>query len=213
MSRAWNAVLVIVILAALGTQIALLLAGGPDVNAVTGGAATDLPTRFVNRCSYFTIQSNLLVLASAIPLVFAPQHDGALWRVLRLDALIGITVTGIVFATVLAKLVDPSGVAAWTNAGFHYFAPVWALAGWLLFGPRPRITWRVVALAFAWPAVWIAYTLVRGAAIDWYPYPFLDAGTLGYARVSVNVAVILAGSFVLSAVLMAIDRRLPATRA
>ena len=213
MSRAWNAILVVGILAALGMQIALLLAGGPDVNAVTGGAATDLPTRFVNLFSYFTIQSNLLVLASALPLVFAPQHDGALWRVLRLDALIGIAVTGIVFATVLATLVDPSGAAAWTNAGFHYFAPVWALAGWLLFGPRPRITWRVVALAFAWPSAWIFYTLVRGAAIDWYPYPFLDAGTLGYARVSVNVAVILAGSLVLSAVLLAIDRRLPATRA
>ena len=212
MGRVWNALLVLVILASLGMQVALLLAGGPDVNAVTGGAAADLPTRFVNLFSYFTIQSNVLVLVTAIPLVFASQHDGALWRVLRLDALIGITVTGVVFATVLAKLVDPSGVAAWTNAGFHYVAPVLALAGWLLFGPRPRITWRVVALAFAWPSAWVAYTLVRGAAIGWYPYPFLDAGTLGYAQVSLNIAVILVASLVLAVVLLAIDRRLPATR-
>ena len=24
------------------------------------------------------------------------------------------------------------------------------------------------------PLVWTAYTLIRGAIVDWYPYPFLD---------------------------------------
>jgi hypothetical protein len=42
--------------------------------------------------SYFTIESNLLVLAAAVSLVLAPGRDGRLWRVLRLDALLGVVI-------------------------------------------------------------------------------------------------------------------------
>jgi hypothetical protein len=42
--------------------------------------------------SYFTIESNLLVLAAAVSLVLAPGRDGRLWRVVRLDALLGVVI-------------------------------------------------------------------------------------------------------------------------
>jgi hypothetical protein len=52
--------------------------------------------------------------------------------------------------------------------------PVLAVTGWLIFGPRPRVTLRVVLLSLIWPAAWLGYTLVRGGLTGWYPYPFLN---------------------------------------
>ena len=96
-------------------------------------------------------------------------RDGPVWRVMGLDALLGIAVTGVVFLTVLVDLAHPTGASAGANVGFHSFAPMWALPGWLLFGPRGRIDRRSIGVAFVWPAAWVAYTLMRGAATGWYP--------------------------------------------
>ncbi|WP_432542593.1 Pr6Pr family membrane protein [Kineococcus sp. SYSU DK002] len=178
-SRAWHAVLAVVVAASLVAQTVLLLDGGADANSGEAGAVP-LGARFVRFLSFFTVQSNLLVLLTALTLAVDPARDGRLWRVLRLDALLGITVTGLVFGAVLAPHLNPTGVAWWINAGFHYVSPVMAVVGWLLFGPRPRGGGRVVAWALVWPLAWIAYTFVRGAVTGWYPYPFLDAGELGF---------------------------------
>jgi hypothetical protein len=202
LSRAWHGVLVLVVAASLVIQIVLSVRGGPD-------AAPALSTRLVRLASYFTIQSNVLVLVTAVAIVLRPDTDGRLWRVLRLDAVLGILITGIVYATVLAGLNDPQGAAAFANAGFHYFSPWWALAGWLLFGPRPRIDRGTLGRAVLWPVLWIGYTLAHGAASGWYPYPFTDVAELGYPTVLVNLAVILLITVALAALLRALDRRLP----
>jgi len=209
MSRAWHLILAIVVAASLALQVWLLLAGGQDVSSGQTSAHVGPTTRFVRFFSYFTIQSNLIVLFVAIGLAADPRRDGRFWRVARLDALLGIAVTGIVFATLLSGLVNPTGAGAWANAGFHYVSPAMTLAGWLLFGPRPRIDARSLALAFAWPVAWLAYTLVHGAATGWYPYPFLDVGKVGYARSIANMAAVLVGACALAAALAVLDRRLP----
>lgn len=209
MGRTWHLILALVVCAALVLQIALIVVGGQDVSATHAAMPTELGTRLLRLFSYFTIQSNLLVLWVAVSLALAPRRDGRWWRVLRLDALLGIAITGIVFVTVLLPLVDPSGAAAWANAGLHYFAPIGALAGWVLFGPRDRIDARTIALAFAWPLAWLAYTLVHGATSGWYPYPFLDAGKLGYPRVLGNIAVVVSMALVLALLMQWLDRVLP----
>ena len=125
--------------------------------------------------SYFTVQSNILVALSVLPLLRYRAMDDKVWRVLRLDALMGISVTGVVFVVALRPIVDLSGVSAFTNVGFHYLSPLLAVVGWLLFGPRPRIDRKTLLWSLAWPLAWLAYTLVHGALTDWYPYPFIDA--------------------------------------
>ena len=55
----------------------------------------------IQTLSYFTIQSNILVLVAAATVVVDPARDGRFWRILRLDALLGITITGLVFDLVL----------------------------------------------------------------------------------------------------------------
>jgi len=210
-SRFWHTVLAAVVIASLVAQIALLLEGGVDVNS--GDASRpDIVTRFVRFFSFFTVESNLLVLASSIALVIDPARDDALFRIVRLDALLGIAITWIVFALVLSKIVHTEGLAAWINFGFHDASPFLALAGWLAFGPWPRIDARTIALAFIWPVAWIVYTLIRGALVDWYPYPFLDAAALGYPKVFANIAIVIGLALVLAGAMRWIDRRLPSSR-
>jgi hypothetical protein len=199
LSRAWHGVLAAVILASLLTQI-VLSARGHDAPAAT---------RFLRLFSYFTIQSNILLLIAAASLTRHPARDGRRWRVLRLDGMLGIVITGLVYATVLAGTAELHGAARLANFGLHYFAPWWALLGWLLFGPRPRIGAHTLLWSVLWPVLWIAYTLAHGAATSWYPYPFTDVTVLGYPTVLINLLVVVLIAIVLGAVLRLLDTRLP----
>ncbi|MBD9480813.1 Pr6Pr family membrane protein [Pseudoxanthomonas sp. PXM02] len=212
MQRIWNLILAVAIAATVIAQLVLLLAGGADVNTAPSAAPVPLPTRLLRFFSYFTVQSNLLVLAAAITLVIDPQRDGKFWRVLRLDGLLGIAVTGVVSATLLAGLIHPVGIGVWINAGFHQFSPVWTLVGWLLLGPRPRVDMGTIALAFIWPTAWLAYTMVHGALTGWYPYPFLNADKLGYGQVSITLVVILAAALATAFAFHVLERWLPPSR-
>ncbi|CAM02282.1 hypothetical protein A8924_3397 [Saccharopolyspora erythraea NRRL 2338] len=153
-SRCWHALLAAVVALALVVQVVVVLTSGADASGRVDpglGPAARLGRLFC----FFTIQSNILVLATSVSLALDPERDGALWRVLRLDGLLGILIAGVVFTTVLARLLHLTGPAYWATVGFRYVAPWMALAGWLLFGPRPRIDWSTVVIAFGWPGLWI----------------------------------------------------------
>jgi hypothetical protein len=149
------------------------------------------------------------VLVVATSLALHPARDGRVWRVLRLDALLGIVITGIVYATVLVGLVHHDGIEVWVNAGFHYIAPWATLLGWLLFGPRPRIDWQTMCWSALWPVLWIGYTLIRGAATGWYPYPFLDVTEHGYPTVLRNIAFVLLAAVLVALALKLVERLMP----
>ena len=62
--------------ASLVIQVVLLLASGADANTGDDQAAVAVGTRLVRLLSYFTIQSNLLVLVTSVALALDPQRDG-----------------------------------------------------------------------------------------------------------------------------------------
>jgi hypothetical protein len=96
--RLWHGELFAVVVSALIAQIALILAGGADANSGRTDPHLDTGTRLLRLFSYFTVQSNILVAEACLALVLRPDRDGRLWRVLRLDAVLGIAITGVVFA-------------------------------------------------------------------------------------------------------------------
>ncbi len=156
--------------------------------------------------SYFTMQSNLLVLAAALPLVRDPRHDEPVWRVVRLASLLGITITALVFILILAPSYHPEGIGRFTNIGLHYISPAMAVGGWLLFGPRGSVSHAAVVPVLVWPLLWTAWTLIHGAATGWYPYGFLDVNALGYPTALRNVAIITAIAVALLYAFRAADR-------
>jgi hypothetical protein len=132
------------------------------------------------------------------------------WRVVRLSALVGISVTGVVYSAVLAATHEPKGwQQLFTNTVTHYVVPITMVLGWLLFGPRPRINAPVVAWSLLFPILWLGYTLVRGEITPWYPYPFVDVVSHGYPTVLVNAVLVTIVLGAVSALFWWGDRELP----
>jgi len=145
----------------------------------------------VNYFSYFTIDSNLIATAVLL-------YGAARWRVgrsptfdlVRGAAVVYMTITGIVF-TLLLSNTDVDTAIPWVNDVVHSLMPLVIVADWLLDPPADRLTMRQGVLWLSFPSVWIVYTLIRGAAAGWYPYPFLDPANGGYGSVAVYSVAIL----------------------
>lgn len=204
-ARWWNLLIVVDIVAALIIQLVLVLTGGPDPNTGETVASVGIPVRMLQTISFFTIQSNIIALVAAVTLVRNPDRDGRTWRILRLDALLGIVITGLVFDLILIRYVHPSGWQLVATIGLHYVAPWTTLLGWLIFGPFGRIDRRTAVWAFAWPLAWVGYTFVHGAISHWYPYPFVNVTEIGYAAAVRNMGFVLVLGLVLVAVFWRID--------
>lgn len=175
-----------------------LYGGHPD------GAAGAL-ARLTDTFSYFTIWSNVVVAVSATLLLSRPLRDTLVRRVLRLDALLMITVTAIVYQVLLAPTAVVTGWSRLTDPILHIVTPAVTVVVWLVWGPRGWATGRLVPAALAVPLLWIAWMLARGAVIDAYPYDFTNVADLGYASVAGTLAMILVFGLVVAAVYWGLD--------
>lgn len=164
--------------------------------------------RVSNLFLYFTIVSNVLVAVVAGLLLRDPDRRSPRFAALSLAAVVNITITGIVYWLVLAASQENEGAAMLTNWLFHTVVPILGIAGWALCTPRGLIDRRVIMWSTTIPLAWLSMALVRGAVIDWYPYPFLDVSDIGYATALVNMAAVAAFFLVLAALAGWVDRRL-----
>ena len=209
-ARVFHGLTALVAAFALVAQVVLTATGSATLVEVD---PPGLAERLFHLVSYFTILSNALVLGTTAAAARDPRVDGPVWRVLRLDAVVAITITGVVHWFLLRPLLDLSGWSYAVDTLLHVVVPLLAVLGWVLFGPRRRVTGRVVLLALLYPCVWLAYTLAVGALTGWYPYPFLDVGENGAAAVTVAALGIAVFLFGLSALVWRLDRVLgPAPR-
>ncbi|WP_460702725.1 Pr6Pr family membrane protein [Myceligenerans halotolerans] len=199
----------LVIAISLVIQLWLIFTGGADANSGESGRAESLPVRLWHLFSYFTIDSNIVVLVVSILLALDPVRRGRWWEVIRLNSLLAIAITGLVFAIVLAPLVHLTGAALVATIGFHYVAPWATVLAWLVFGPRPRFGWATVAGAFILPVGWLVYIFMQGAFTHWYPYPFLDVTELGLAEAIRNALMVIGVGLVLALLVRVIDAKLP----
>ncbi|MEO7745024.1 MAG: Pr6Pr family membrane protein [Actinomycetota bacterium] len=184
-ARAWFAVTALVVLVGLGTQLVVTA-------TTTGGFFPTNPQRTLNVFAFFTVQSNVLVAVTSARLALRPEPGGAGQRALRLAALVGIAVTGVVFHLALRQLQDLQGYAAFADLLLHTLSPLLCVAGWVCFGPRGAVDRRAVVGALAFPIAWLVFTLVRGAAVGFWPYPFLNVDVLGLGAVLVNCVLVAA---------------------
>ncbi len=200
-ARVWFVLTAVAAVVALAMQIPIS-AGDVDGDFDTPAA------RVANLFTLFTVLTNLVVVASCLQCAFRPGTASTFWRTVRVDAVLGIVIVAVVYHTLLAGLDDLQGTEVVVNLLWHTVIPIATVLGWLAFGPRGDVDVRVVAWSVVYPLAWLAFTLVRGAAIDWYPYPFVDVAELGYAQVVLNCLGITALFLALAAVLMGIDRQL-----
>jgi hypothetical protein len=159
------------------------------------------PFRFF---AFFTIQSNLFGVAVLATLVARGDRPrSATLELLRGAAALYLTVTFVVVILFLSGA-DVQLELQWVDFVLHKFFPVVVVLDWLVDPPSTPLGTRHALLWLAYPLVWLALTVVRGAADGWYPYPFLDPSNGGYGSVLLYVVTILAFLLVIGTVLVAL---------
>lgn len=156
--------------------------------------SADSPFQKANFFSFFTIQSNILGVAALFALVLVPRTSrNAVFDGARSAAVLYLAITGVVFALLLSGLQEEVQTSqSWVDFVVHKLMPVVVFADWLVDPPRHRLPWWTVLAWLAYPLAWLSYTIARGGAEGWYPYPFVDVSELGYGGVlarSVGLAV------------------------
>jgi hypothetical protein len=75
------------------------------------------------------------------------------------------------------------GFAEWVG---HLSLPCIMLLDWGIDPPREEISaGQALAIWMPYPLAWLAYTVLRGSRVGWYPYPFLDPRAQGSSPVRV----------------------------
>jgi hypothetical protein len=94
---------------------------------------------------------------------------------------------------------DVSTNLEWVNIVVHVVGPIVVVADYLLDPPAARPSVAEAATWLVFPALWLAYTMLRGPSADWYPYPFLDPDLESVGSIVLTCAGILVAFVVLSA--------------
>lgn len=160
----------------------------------------------LNFFSYFTNLSNIfaaVVLVVESVLTWRGKDLGPAWALLRCISVVCMALVGIVFSALLRD-VDLGALLPWINTWLHYVMPVAIVADWLITPPRHAIPYKRVLIAIAFPLAYLAYSLIRGAAISWYAYPFLNPADGGYGAVLLTCLIIAVAFVAMTLIIMAL---------
>ena len=173
--------LIVIISAIVGTYLSFM-AGR---NTFMSGAETFM---------YFTTQSNIaiaLICAVGLVLMSKDRPIPNAWYVVKFVGTVSITLTGVVFATMLAPLL---GEKAWIlrNTLTHVIVPVAAVLDFFLVSRTTDISKKSVIDVIIPPLLYAVYAGI-GDANNWqfasgynYPYFFLnwgsEAGAFGFVN-------------------------------
>jgi len=210
----------LVAVAAVGVSFSLMFVGyyvdtldlsEPTIIGNNPNGVDQVWERFFDWIGYFTILSNITVSIVMVMIVFKPEVfalqnlKGRIWRALRLDSVLMIVITGIVYNLLLAEG-DKVGWDAVSNSLQHIINPIVTLLVFLLVGPRKILSFGTVADAMVLPILWAVVVLIRGSVISAYPYPFLDVISNGLGNVIAFILQIMVFALVISALLFVYEK-------
>ncbi len=162
-----------------------------------------------NYFSYFTILSNIFVALSFTLAWLGPESGPGRFfarPAVRTGIALYIAVTGLVYWLILSPGLHPTGMKRFATTVLHLVVPFLYVADWIILFPKGDLKWRHVPRWLVFPLVFAVYTLFRGAWSGFYPYPFINAAKLGYARVGANCLYLLGVMTVLGLLFTAVDR-------
>lgn len=169
------------------------------------GSGRDLPGSLGHFFAYYTILTNivlvLIYLSEALP--------AARLEIFRHPVLRGLMAANIALVTlyvffVLRFLATLENLFLLADNILHYLCPVLYLLWWLM-QPHGRLRWTNLPIMLAPTLVYFAFIMARGAWVQEYPYPILNAIKLGYPAVLLNAVYMTAGLAILTAAVIGID--------
>ena len=183
-------------LAAVGTQLVIQIQAGYSV---------------VNFFSYFTNLSNIIafvVLLFGAFFLLQRRESTPTFELIRGATTVYMAVVGIVFS-ILLRNEDLGSLLPWVNTVLHYIMPVVVVVDWLYVPPKSHLAASQTWLWLIFPLLYLFYTLIRGAIVGFYPYPFLNPAKVGgYGGVALYCVAILIAFLIVSWLVMLIGNRL-----
>lgn len=143
---------------------------------------------------YFTVLTNAMVVLALAAASIGPVNALLRWfgrPGVHAALAMSIIVVGAIYNILLRQLWHPHGWQLFADVVLHDVMPLAFVAWWWLAVPKDGLRWSDVLRWQAYPAVYFAYVLLRGAFNGWYPYPFLDVTTLGLGMVVVDAIGVL----------------------
>ena len=143
---------------------------------------------------FFTVQSNIFIIAMALiflvnEIVVLVTNKGFINQTLRhikYVATVAITVTFLVFFTMLAPLMGVDYLLSFNNFSLHAIVPILAIIDFIIFDTDINLTYSNSLLATIAPISYVIFVYV-GAIFKlqygenlYYPYFFLDFETNGF---------------------------------
>ncbi|MDN3587783.1 Pr6Pr family membrane protein [Pedobacter aquatilis] len=161
--------------------------------------------------SYFTVLTNILcALCLSSILLFKNQLLGKFFtKPSTLTAItIYIMVVGIIYNFALRGLIEIHGWDAVANELLHVVNPLLFLGFWLFFVDKSTLNYKQAFPWLIYPLCYVFMTVIRGAIIQEYPYPFINVVKLGYPKAILNTAIIMLVFWLLSLIFIFIGKRL-----
>jgi hypothetical protein len=166
--------------------------------------------------SYFTVLTNLLICMTLTFSLTVPSSTLGKWSA-RPGVVTGlaasITFVALSYHFLLRDTWNPQGAQLLADVLLHYVIPALYVLHWWLNCVKNGLRWTHPLLWSAYPALYLVYALVRGLIIGTYPYPFIDAGSLGCARLLRNALGLLLVFIALGLSFVALGRARPGARA
>lgn len=158
--------------------------------------------------SFFTILSNLLATFCFAAVAFPGCRHVAVFRSPKVVTAVALymLVVAAVYIAILEGLWAPQGLMRVLDTLLHYVMPALFLIFWGAFVPKGATAYADIPSFLAFPVIYGAYVMIRGALTGDYPYPILNAETLGYPVALANMAAILALFLILGLAFIACDR-------
>lgn len=164
----------IVILALLGIVLNLVVSGTNPLFPSLGNA---------NSFLFFTIQSNLIVFVWYIISLYThytnrtskylkPVYKGAMTSY--------ITLTFLVFLTILEPIYQPTGLHLISSVLLHYVVPFLVIVDWVLFEETKSYQYRFIFLWLTYPLGYMVYGLLIALIFEKYLYPFFNISQFGF---------------------------------
>jgi hypothetical protein len=169
----------------------------------------DIPGALGAFFAYYTILTNcILVLIYLSEVTSARRLDLFRHPVLRGMTAACITLVSVYVFLVLRHLSELEGLFDVADRLLHYLCPVLYLMWWVVVQRHGLLRWSNLPLMLVPTLVYFLYAMARGAWVLEYPYPFMNAGTLGYPAVLQDALLMAVALAALSAVVIGLDHLL-----
>lgn len=167
-----------VVAGAAGLGLALQLWVLIGQHGARGGGLASALWQFL---AFFTIWTNAVVaIVAGATAISGERRQWLASPAAQTASAAYIMIVLLVYEVMLRKLWQPEGAQWWADLLLHNIVPALWVAWWFCFSRKVAFAYRDSLKWLAYPWIYLAYALARGAFTGFYPYPFIDVSKHGY---------------------------------